>query len=88
MFSGFDEASRDVTYFVWILPGGEPPNTMTLSLSSFHFFWLSNEKTVPLQHQNQERVRRVNVMNATYSNGMMAYAPAEATRLALFTPPL
>jgi hypothetical protein len=38
MFSGFDEASRDMTYFVWILPGGEPPNTMTLSLSSLHIF--------------------------------------------------
>ena len=26
-------------------------------------------------------------MNATYSNGMSTYAPAEATRSVLFTPP-
>ena len=44
------------------------------------------KKSVPLQHQNQERVRSVNVMNATYSNGMMACARAEAKSLATFTP--
>ena len=38
-----------------------------------------------MQHQNQERVRRVNVMNATYSNGMRTYARVEAKSLA--TPP-
>ena len=37
--------------------------------------------------QNQERVRSVNVMNATYSYSMRTCARAEATRLALFTPP-
>ena len=39
-----------------------------------------------MQHQNQERVRRVNVMNATYSNGRWTYARAEAKSLATFTP--
>ena len=37
--------------------------------------------------QNQERVRSVNVMNATYSYSMRTCARAEATRFALFTPP-
>ena len=37
--------------------------------------------------QNQERVRSVNVMNATYSYSMRTYARAEVTRLALLTPP-
>jgi hypothetical protein len=58
MFSGFDEASRDMTYFVWILPGGEPPNTMTLSLSSFHFFWLCKEKAVSLLPQNSRKGKK------------------------------
>ena len=53
-----------------------------------NFYFLYKEKSVPLQHQNQERVRSVNVMNATYSNGMMVCAPAEAKSLATFTPPL
>ena len=51
-------------------------------------FRLFGNITVTLQHQNQERVRSVNVMNATYSNGMMVYAPAEAKSLATFTPPI
>ena len=51
-------------------------------------FWLYTEKNVPLQHQNSRKVRSVNVMDATYSNGMMVYAPAEAKSLATFTPPI
>ena len=38
--------------------------------------------------EKSRKVRRVNVMDATYSNSMRVYAPAEATRLAPFTPPL
>ena len=51
-------------------------------------FCLFGNITVTLQHQNQESVRSVNVMNATYSNGMMVCARAEAKSLATFTPPI
>jgi hypothetical protein len=50
-------------------------------------FCLSTEKSVPLQHQNSRKVRRVNVMDVTYSNSVVACARAEASRFAMLTPP-
>ena len=49
-------------------------------------FWAMLGKIRTFAASKSRKVRSVNVMNATYSNGRRTYARAEAKSLATFTP--
>ena len=87
MFSGFDEASRDMTYFCVDPTWGRPPNTMTLfTFLPPHFGYV--KKIRIFAALKFKKVRRVNRTDVTYGHSVSSYATAEEASFVMFTPPL